>query len=119
MLLVEIMNRILGETIGEVDQLLLYILSLIYPFSYLSFPFSYSTSTLHFPILLPTTHIEIHIEFPYVNTSEITIKNPRRVFNTTRSNQTNGNETDKHLKDGTKTLLGIETGINTNDFVNN
>ena len=47
------------------------------------------------------------------------IKNPRRVFNTTRSNQTNGNETDKHLKDGTKTLLGIETGINTNDFVNN
>lgn len=91
----------------------------IYSFSYLSFPFPYSTSTLHFPILLPTTHIEIHIEFPYVNTSEITIKNPRRVFNTIRSNQTNGNETDKHLKDGTKTLLGIETGINTNDFVNN
>lgn len=47
------------------------------------------------------------------------IKNPRRVFNTIRSNQTNGNETDKHLKDGTKTLLGIKTGINTNDFVNN
>lgn len=91
----------------------------IYSSSCLLSLFPNSTFTFHFPILLPTIHIEIHIEFSSVNTSKITIKNPRRVFNTTRSNQTNGNETDKHLKDGTKTLLGIETGINTNNFVNN